>query len=466
MKRNSFTKRLSIYFVGTLSSNLLNIVLLPIYAYHVKADDLGRYDYYITIASIVTPIMYCAIWEAVLKFCLNNSASESDYKSTAIHLFLRCSIILWAIGSIAFFGTRKESILWIVLTGIIYGAAFLWQFSARASGDNSGYAISGIASSLVFIAVLGVAVMWGKIDYRVLIISHLSSQLFIVLILESRMNLIQKCIKQKIENDMLKEMIRFSFPLAINNVALWLYSGANKIIINKYIGVRENGLYSFSNKFSLLIGLASTIISLALIEEVYSFETVEEYGIRVKKLISIISKFYFAVIALALPSIYILYSLLFHKTEYFDSKDYVFILLLAVLFMALANNFGSSLQITGQTEYIFITAITGAICSIVFSVGTVRYLGVYGVLWGQAIGYFVMMLTRSIYAWKKTRLRIDWKDNIAILTFDMIIYIFLRHADLFLAIIILAIDIIFLGFMYRSEMKQIYRRCIDRRIRR
>lgn len=65
--KNGFLKKTSIYFIGTLSTKMISVMLVPIYAYFVAVNDLSDYDYFATIASTLSPIVFAAIWEAILK---------------------------------------------------------------------------------------------------------------------------------------------------------------------------------------------------------------------------------------------------------------------------------------------------------------------------------------------------------------------------------------------------------------
>ena len=137
-----------------------------------------------------------------------------------------------------------------------------------------------------------------------------------------------------------------------------------RIIIKNMIGIMENGLYAFASKFSLIISLISMVVSMAVIEEAYSYNTIEEYKNKMSSLISIISKAYFGIIALAIPALYILYSIAFRQTGYYASVDYIFLLLQGALFTALSNNFGSAFQVTDNTKYIFLTTLAGCWCCV------------------------------------------------------------------------------------------------------
>lgn len=459
--KNRFLKKVSIYFIGTLSSNVINILLVPLYAYFVLTKDLGEYDYILSIATMVTPIVYLVIWESILKYCINNKEEIiREYIDTAM-----CFVGIASCISIAFFSTMclfgiNRGILLLIGSIIVLdGLTTFWQFSARALGESKQYVIAGIAGSITVIFIDVLYAITGKLDYVGLAIAHIISQLVVIVVLEKKISLLFKFRVKNIKKKYLKKMILFSAPLVLNTVCMWFYTGGNKIIVRNYIGTAENGLYSFAAKFSVLINFCSTVISMAVIEEAYSYTTLEEYKIKIGKLITIISKAYFSMVALALPAIYVLYSIAFKNTEYYHSSDYVFLLLISALFTALSNNFGSAFQVTDNTRLIFVTTILGAVCSLGSSLLLVKYWKIWGVLFGAVVGPFIMMVSRAVYARRATGLSINWKSNIIIIIVSVISSIILKVYDnILVQLLLFVVTGICVGVIYRKEINSLYER--------
>jgi len=71
---NNYSKAV-FYFIGNFGSKFLSSLLVPIYAIYLTSQDLGEYDFQLSIAQFLAPILLCAIWESVLKFSL----SGKDY---------------------------------------------------------------------------------------------------------------------------------------------------------------------------------------------------------------------------------------------------------------------------------------------------------------------------------------------------------------------------------------------------
>lgn len=460
MKNNSIIKKMIIYFIGTLSSRMLSVLLVPIYAFFVKVEELGKYDYIIAIVNIIMPIVYVVIWESILKYFMKDRESNilEKYISTVVVFFSMITIVFILISIvIGLYIEDKWMVFWITIFSIVLGALYIWQFAARALGENKRYVKAGIWGSAILIICDFLFIVFYKLDFLALMLANIVSQVFVIVIIEQKIHLLRRVKLNLYDIKILRMMLYFSGPLVINNISLWAYSSGGRIIIQNTLGATENGLYSFASKFSILINLFSTVISMAVIEEAYSFKTMEEYRIKMTKLIFIISKAYLGLVLFALPAIYILYSIVFFNTGYYISVDYIFLLLMGTLFTALANNYGSAFQVTNNTKYISITTIVGAICALGISLLLVKLVGIYGVLIGNVIGSAVMMLTRAIFAKKATGLYISWEKNILYIVLLMVSFLVLfKNKNLIVQIIIFIVIFLFLCFDNRSFLKKYY----------
>ena len=129
----------------------------------------------------------------------------------------------------------------------------------------------------------------------------------------------------------------------------------------------------------------------------------------------------------------------------------------------MSNNFGSAFQVTDNTKYIFLTTLAGAGVALGLSLILNMIFGIYGVLIGNAVGQFVMMLIRVIYAKRTTGLTIIWFGNIRIFVISCIEYAALLALDNVVAqILIFVLSMIYLSFEYRKELVLIERRLLHK----
>ncbi|MCB8817597.1 oligosaccharide flippase family protein [Desulfosporosinus shakirovi] len=411
IKTNTIVKKIILYFVGNFSSKVVMVLLIPIYAFFITPSDLGSFDYAQTIMNILAPIIFLDIWDAILKFSISKKEINHRNVFTTLLLYVFTTLILalgftFSLYNLGHFNVNYFGL--IVFMIVTYALAQIWQYSARAVQNSIIYVISGIVGSIICLLLVLIFVVWMKMGLIGLYLSYTISQLCIVLIIEIKIQLCGYFSIKYFDFGLLREMLKFSAPMMLNIISLWLISGLSKVIVTNFLGTSANGLYSFANKFAVLVTTFGSIIAMALIEEAYDTDDLNKYTKKFTYIIQQLFKFYFSVVIVAIPLIQIIFELFLVNTDYYTSVYLIPLFLLYAVFTNVATNFGSAFQVTDKTNYIFTTTILGAVVSVSGSLILLNYIGLYGIIFGQLTGGLVMMLARAFFAYKLTGLNIKW----------------------------------------------------------
>lgn len=409
-----FFKKILIYFVGNFSSKILISLLIPIYAIFVSAEDLGVYDYLQTIMNVYIILAFIAVWEAVLRFVLIEEYQNKKVNTDNIICFscIVAGIVfgLTVIISIycklgilnSFFNATMNS---------LYGIAMVWQYLSRAYEKNMIYVKSGIIGTTInFIAVI-IFVCLMKMGLTGLLLSYSLGRLSIVLFIESKLTFFKNFNVSNFKISVMKKILKFSFPLAVNSLAGWMLGGIGSILIINKLGKSTNGLYAFSTKFSSLIISLGSIFVMALMEEVL-IEFRKEYNERgFEEMLNTLSRIFIIGSTLILPLIGIFY-ILISGSDYVNSLNYIPFLICYALFTVIASAMGTLFQVLDKTQYQFITTLIGATVMIVISVCRLSKMTIYDVLIGQVFGAFFMLLSRYIIIKKTISIHLEWIEHI------------------------------------------------------
>lgn len=456
MSENRLIKKMSLYFIGNFSSRILSIFFIPIYAYYVSADDLGYFDYYQTISMILVPILFLAIWEAILKYVIQEN--NVDNKRVIVNT-LNTFII-----SISFFSLLLFIVLRyfeIIPTTIPLAFSFMivvqsitqiWQYYSRAMNENKLYVVSSIVGSITYLVLTLIYIVLLKSGLEGLINSYIISQLAIFIVIELKLKLLKHYRVKDYKFFILKDALEFSTPLVFNLISIWLISSANKLIVTSFLGPNINGLYSFANRFSIIITMFGTIVSMSLIEEAYSYKNIELYARNFSKIIQNLFRMYFSILIMAIPIIRLIY-VAFANSDYVTSINYVSFLLLSSVLAATSNNFGSSFQVTNKTQFIFFTTLIGAIISISGSLILIDSIGIYGVLLSQVFGNIAMMATRAIYAFSSTGIKINWKPILIYLFCTVLVSVLININNNIVILFMLMVNFVIVLFLNKKEVK-------------
>lgn len=458
-KNKKLAKKSLIYFIGNLSSKILNFLLVPIYAYTVSSTDLGNYDYIITLANIIIPIIYIVLWEAILKFSLAKKAEENKITTTSIIFIFFINILVMPILYIIFkyfynIGVDAKYIIGIFL---LYGFTNIWQYYSRALKKEKIYVISSIVATIINLLLNIITICILKLGFVGLSISYIISNFIAIVIIEINVKVLNKITLKEFDAKLLKEMIKFSAPLVLNTISAWLLSGMSKVIIVNKLGSEANGIYTFANKFSIIVTLIGSVINMAFVEE--SIINSKEEKIDEDFLSTVESLFekFLSLLIICVPVINIFYIFIMN-TEYYNSKIYFPFLLMYALFSIMSTNVGTIFHVVNKTKYAFLTTLLGSIVFIVISVLGVEKYGLMCIALAQIIGSFMMFLTRYLFAIQNTKNRIKWKKIILLMIIYIIIFIICNKANLTLNIIIFLVIFILICYDNRKIIYNIYKK--------
>lgn len=414
MENEGIFKKSLIYFLGNMSTRLITVLLIPLYAFYIRPEDMGTFDYSQTIVNFVLPFAYIAVWESILKFILpvKDEQKRTIYLSSSvfISLIMTLIIIMFTTILIVINNERTNAIDYIYISAmtISLGLAQIWQYYARALGKNLIFVYSGAIGAVVNLVItffLVVLLDWG---IEALYISFILSQLSILISIDFKLSIFKKINFKKIDRKTIKEMAVFSFPLVLNLSMMWFFLGFGKFLIVHNLGTEENGMYAFATKISFAVGMIGSVITMAVIENAIVLANDPSFGEKFAKTIEDLFRLFQSLMVLFLPVAMIFYKFI-QNTDYSASFDYIPWLLFYTVIMAMSSNIGSVFQAINKTKYQFTTTVAGAIVTVLISYFLIRVIGIYAILIGQSLGAFTMMMSRYALVNRFIRFKVNWK---------------------------------------------------------
>lgn len=440
MDNKRLLKKTGFYFIGNLSSKILSVILVPLYAFYITSNDLGQYDYSQTLINILVPIFFMNIWEAVLKFILaeKNEEKENKIMSTTIAFVFMVAIILLIAMNIYGKIIEEKYIGYISIMFVSYGITVVWQYYARAKNENKLYVKAAILGTITNFLLNVIMICIFNIKIEALYISYIMSNIVIFLVIEMRLKVLKDIKKKNVELSILKKMLAFSFPLVINTISVWLISGFGRVYITSKLGTELNGLYAFANKFSVVVTFFGSVLNMAMIEEAIIIGKEDKLDNKFAKTTQIIFEKFLEALIVALPVIYIFYEII-QNTEYYISRVYVPVLLIYSLLMTMATNIASTLQAENKTKYIFSTTLVGSFFTVIISIIFINKIGIYSVLVGQLLGAFSMLVSRYFLVKKITGMKISWKKIMVLFAIYIIVSYCMLQTNIYIYVCMLLV---------------------------
>lgn len=459
MLERRLTKKIGIYFVGMFASKIFPFLLIPIYAFYVSSESLGYYDLIHTVMGIAKPFLYVAIWEAILRFVLserNYEIQKNAITSSAIFVLL-VSIFIFVCTFFLDVSYKTYDVPFILI-GVMYishSVAFVWQYYARALEFNKFYVYAGIIGTIVnfvFVILLNVIL---KLELKGLIISYILGQLSIFIFLEVKIKILRYISLSKFNVTILKEMLLFSSPLVLNLTSSWLISSYGRFLIINRLGAEANGLFSFASRFSVVISMIGSVVTMAMIEEAIITAKTTGFNSKFRETIENIFRIFLSISIISVPLIVIFYSFI-QNSEFYSSYKYAPWLLIFSVSSTLSSNIGSVFQAISKTKYQFITTVIGAFVTVILSSLLINKVGIYAIIVGQVFGSISMLLSRYFFVNKYVNLRINWIPIINMSMLFIIVTLLCLNLKITMILILLPIVLSLVGYFNRNFLYTTY----------
>ncbi|MFD9627726.1 oligosaccharide flippase family protein [Peribacillus muralis] len=414
---NKLAKSSFIFAIGNLGSKIIFLLLVPIYTYYLSTDEYGNVDLITTTISLLLPITTLSIFDAVLRFSMDNAYEKKLILSNGISLTIVgfiFSFLLYPIFLIVFPFDDYLLYFYILLFFQSINSTFL-QF-LRAIDKLKIYAVNGILSAVLvlltniyFLIILN----WNVSGFLIsMIISNIISCIFIII----AGRLYRYFSRNFINIKLLKEMLLYSIPLIPNAVMWWVMGLSDRYIITYFLGMSANGLYAVANKIPSILNIVNSIFLQA-----WQLSAIEEKDSKSK------SQFYTNVFNIFSTTIFLFTSILiiflkiiiftFLAQEFSDSWKYVPFLLLGIVFSSFSGFLGANYLAMKNTRGIFKTSMIGAIINIIGNFILIPIIGINGASLSTMISFMFIWIIRVF----ETKASITIKINYFSFIFSLLI---------------------------------------------
>ena len=397
-----------IFAIGTVGSKLILFILVPLYTNVLTPDEYGIADLVFTLSQLILPFLCLGIYQAVIRFGLSKSENADKV--------LLCGLVVAGLGTLAaifitpLIGLYKSISEWkwyLCVYLILHMYLCVFQNYAKAVGKNKTYAIVNITYTLILALLNILFLVWGKMGVRGYLLANILATLTVVVIYAFVCRLFTLKRRARFDLRLLKQMLKYSLPLMIDGTLWWLIQSSNKLFVDLFLDSEILGFYTVAVKIPALMYVVVTIFSQAWgISTVKETETSNDHEFydNVFKIYSF-STFFVCII---LVSIIKPFMSIYVSSEYFVAWKYVPLLLIGNAFLAISDFFGvfyNALKI--PIKNLAVSAVAATV-SVLISITTIRYIGLWSAVFSTFFAYFVIMWIRLIDIKKHISVSINW----------------------------------------------------------
>jgi O-antigen/teichoic acid export membrane protein len=294
-----------------------------------------------------------------------------------------------------------------------------------------------MVSNIVFLTVLKMGL--AGYFYAIIVSSSIS-----IVFLTITGRILHAFIESNVNMQLMKEMIRFSLPMILNNVSWWIINSLDKVMIERFMSAGDSGIYSVAAKMPSLIAAITGIFNQAwVISSVSEYDTSRETSF----FSNIFNVFNTIIVIFASAIIFVIkpFMQIYVGAEFVSCWKYVPLLLLSSIFQSYATFFGAIYTSAKKNVTVMITTLIAALINIVLNVILIQIIGIQGAVIATVVAYFIVFVFRMIDSQKYISFTIDFKKvalSISALTMQCIITIFDWNAMILSALVIVSILII------------------------
>lgn len=416
-KSKEYIKNTAILLLGKFATQLISFLLIPLYTHKLATEDYGAVDLLQTYISLLVPILTLRLDSATFRFLIDCRGKKKETAKTISNILLvlfGALVFTIIISTILPFFVRINNYVPMVCNVITLMISSLFLQILRGIGDNKRYAFASVLAGS-FTLIINI-ILISLLDYgaeSILISSAIANTICGLYVFYKTK--IHKYFSLKyIDKKIIKKHISYSLPMIPNSLSWWIVNVSDRTIINLFLGASFNGIYTISCKFSNLLNNIFTIFNMSWQESaslhINDHDRDEYFSKMINQLFMLFSSAALFILAM-LPLVYTIVV----GENYWDSYQYVPVLLYANSWNVLVNLIGGIYVAKKRTKDIAHTTIASAIINIIINVALVKYIGLHAATISTLVSYMAMAIYRAIDCQKYIKLKLK-VENIIVYT--------------------------------------------------
>jgi O-antigen/teichoic acid export membrane protein len=406
------------YTAASIVSKLIAVALLPLYTRYLTTADYGAAEVLFAAVVSVSIVVRLGLIEALLRFYYKDDENPAlVVKSTFAGLFWFATI--GAVLALPFATPIAEALLnpkpaqvgqmaelvrisigglWVLTMFEFMLTLFRLEERARA------YFVTTILNVVVTIGLTVVLVVGAGEGARGLLIgSYASGAAFVLGLIVWQW----RRLSLRFDAGLLRRLLRFGLPTMPAEASLYLLNVVDRIIIVRYAGLPEAGLYALAVKFAQGVNVLVRGFQLAWPPLAYSIRDDEEargfYAVVVTLFTAACA---FVVTGMWLFSRWIVRALAAPK--FFDSYEAIGLITTAVTLYALYMVMVVILGRTGRTGFNFPAAIAALLTNVILNLLLVPPLGIVGAGLALVGSYLVVVALMYVFTQRLFPVPYQW----------------------------------------------------------
>ena len=456
-------KNTLILTIGKICTQFVSFLLLPLYTALLTPEEYGVVDLYATYVSLLIPLFNWQFENGLFRFMID-CRGEKDKQAKLFTTVIISNVIqscLYVCVYLCFQGFLTSEYKIFLLIKVVLGIFLnsLLQFP-RGLGNNTTYAVGSFLSATITVAFNVVFIAGFKMGAYGMFIATVIAQLVTILYLAFSQKTWQYFSLKGFNKDTFKLIFKYSIPLVPNQLSWWVVGASDRIIVNHFIGIAANGIYSLANKFSGVYITFFNIFSLSWTESVSLHINDEDRDVFLKKTINTMFSLFSSVCIIIVAAIPLVFP--FINSRYYAAYNQIPILMLSVLFQTVVGLYSVIYVAFKKSSEIAKTSIYAAIINIVVDLVLIKFIGLYAASISTLTAYAVMAIYRYFHVKKYIDLPFEPIRVVGITVLSLMVVASYYYNSLYTNILMFIIVVAYAIFANRSIAKMILKAALSK----
>ncbi len=258
------------FAIGPIFAAFISLVTLPFVAWFFSAEDVGRLTMLQVALGLSVTVLSLQMHQAYVREYYEEKNKAKLFKISIMPGFiflltylLICIVSPLSISKILF--DIDSSALTIMLNISIVSMYFVNFFAHLVRMEERGivFSISQVMPKVMLLTLVGVILLLNLSNsFKNLMTMNMLASVssFFILAVLTRQTWIVS-IKEELDIELIKKMLKFSFPLIAGGVAYWGLTTIDRVFLRHYSGFEELGIYAIAASLGGAVMVLSSIFA-------------------------------------------------------------------------------------------------------------------------------------------------------------------------------------------------------------
>lgn len=397
--------------IGEVVPMITGFITLPIYTMMLTKAEYGTYDLINILIVVGVPVVTLQIQQGAFRFMVDCREDPKGLSKiiTNVYAYVVPALLLALMAIFLAIPGSLVNRIFTCLYIFIETVARINGGIIRGFGMNKEYTLGTVINAVgsMVLAVLLLYIL--DMGLTGLLLSLFLARMISVVYIMAKSRIMGYLDFACISRTYLWELLRYSIPMVINALQLWVVRFSDRVVITVALGLEMNAVYAVANKIPTLLNTASGTFNTAWRESASIAVGDDDFDEYCTGIFTTLFRILAGGLALLIAGAPLIFAI-FIKGSYEESYLQMPILFMAAFFSCLSGSFGVIYIANKITSRMAVSSFIGALLNLVINIAFVQKIGLYAASISTLVSYMVLSLYRMYDIRKLVKIRYRYKE--------------------------------------------------------